>query len=183
MWLWSKNKLISICRKQKEGSLGNILNAGNSYVFLYFVTNYISELLLNQLFFRSKRTVLNCSRFIDVSPPKFSENKHSAENEAWSLRFLGYGFKFNLLILPKITEISEKHGTSFVIGLNYIYYAMHVLCYLPLIHITITSPLLGCANGQSHNSTRQKLQNGKICRLYRVPQSNSQNGAVQAKCA
>jgi hypothetical protein len=38
---------------------------------------------------------------------------------------------------------------------------MHVLCYLPSLHTTITSPLSGCAIGQSPTSMRQKLQKGK----------------------
>jgi hypothetical protein len=63
-----------------EGERG--LSTGNCNVLLCFISNYICESLITTLLFRSKRSVLNCSRLTDVSTPKLHENKHSANNEA-----------------------------------------------------------------------------------------------------
>jgi hypothetical protein len=128
--------------RRKSPSQGgtDTLSTGICNVLLCFITSY--------------RPVLNYSRFTDVSTPTLSENKHSAKNEA-CISFLGYGFKshlghcFFLLPLLIIIKTFEEYETFLVIGLNFPWDVMHVFCYLPLIHITITSSLWGLCNWPS----------------------------------
>jgi hypothetical protein len=72
--LWKEGGRVSLGGRGRERDF----KYRQCNVLLCFITNYTCESLV----FRSKKPVLNCSRFTDVSTPKLSENKHSAKNEA-----------------------------------------------------------------------------------------------------